>query len=111
MVKAKVTVVKLPIHEDLASKYVNKERYPNGFGPCALWKLGHEFIIDDFPTRPEGFTCDWAWADIQRDIAMVMFGGTPPWMGNEGTAITCCSDGLRPVSFLIERIDEEPNPG
>jgi len=27
-------------------------------------------------------------------------------MAKPGTAITCCSDGFRPVSFLVERIEE-----
>jgi len=27
-------------------------------------------------------------------------------MEHQGTAITCCSDGLRPVSFLVERIED-----
>jgi len=106
MTKVKITVVKLPIHEDLVDGYIKKERYPNGFGPCHLWALGQEFVIEGFPTRPEGFPCDWAWADIQRDVAMVMFHGNLPWMAEKGKAITCCSDGFRPVSFLVERIEE-----
>ena len=107
MAKVKIAVVKLPAHEDLIDKYINKERYPGGFGPCTLWKLGQEFVIEDWPAKPDDFPCDWAWTDIQRDVAMVMFGGNPPWMGKNGTALTCCSDGFRPVSFLIERIGEE----
>ena len=53
MPKVKLTVVKLPAHEDLIDKYINKERYPDGFGPCALWKLGQEFLIEDWPARPD----------------------------------------------------------
>jgi uncharacterized repeat protein (TIGR04076 family) len=26
-------------------------------------------------------------------------------MKEKGTAVTCCSDGFRPVSFLVERIE------
>lgn len=106
MAKVRITVVKLPVYDDLVDDYIDKERYPNGFGPCARWTLGQTFTIEQWPNRPDGFSCDWAWSDIQRDVALVMFGGNPPWMARKGQAITCCSDGLRPVSFLVERIEE-----
>jgi uncharacterized repeat protein (TIGR04076 family) len=107
MAKVKLTVVKLPVHKDLIDQHINKDRYPNGLGVCKHWTLGQEFTIEDWPTKPDDFPCDWAWTDIQRDVAMVMFGGNPPWMKKPGTAITCCSDGLRPVSFLVERLESE----
>ena len=106
MANVKITVVKLPIHEDLVDMYVSKERYPNGFGPCRHWSIGQEFFIEEWPNKPDDFPCDWAWTDIQRDVALVMFGGNPPWMEHKGKAVTCCSDGFRPVSFLVERIEE-----
>ena len=106
MAKVRITVVKLPVYKDLVDRHINKERYPNGFGPCTHWTLGQEFVIETWPNKPTDFPCDWAWSDIQRDVAMVMFGGNPPWMAEKGTALTCCSDGLRPVSFLVERIEE-----
>ncbi len=34
------------------------------------------------------------------------FDGNRPYFGPEGTAITCCTDGFRPVTFKVERIDE-----
>ena len=106
MPKVKITVVKLALHQDLVDNYINKERYPEGFGVCALWTEGQEFVIEGFPEMPKDFPCDWAWADIQRDVAMVLFGANLPWMAGEGKALTCCSDGFRPVSFLVERIAE-----
>jgi len=48
--------------------------------------------------------CSWAWADIQRDVAHLALGGDFPWMKQRGTMITCCTDGLRPVVFRLERI-------
>ena len=107
MAKVKLTVAKLALHEDLVAAHIKKSRYPDGFGACTLWTLGQEFIIEGFPKKPDDFPCDWAWSDIQRDVAMVMFGGSPPWMEKTGTAVTCCSDGFRPVSFLVERLDEQ----
>jgi uncharacterized repeat protein (TIGR04076 family) len=52
---------------------------------------------------PEGF-CGWAWADMQRDIAVLAFGGDFPWIKKDGTMISCCTDGLRPVIFKLERV-------
>jgi len=106
MPKVRITVVKKALHEDLINEHINKERYPDGFGVCGIWDDKAEFVIEDFPAKPEGFPCDWAWADIQRDIAMILFGADLPWMAKPGTAITCCTDGLRPVSFLVERIED-----
>jgi len=106
MAKVRITVVKRPVHEDLIDAYINKERYPDGFGRCPLWDEKKEFIVEDWPDEPADFPCDWAWTDIQRDVAMLLFGANPPWMAKPGTAISCCSDGFRPVSFLLERIEE-----
>jgi uncharacterized repeat protein (TIGR04076 family) len=27
-------------------------------------------------------------------------------MSGDGVAMTCCNDGFRPVTFLVERVDE-----
>ena len=70
--------------------------------PCEKFAEGQSFLVDQFPPeKPEGF-CDWAWVDIQRNVAMAVLGAemTP------GCAFTCCSDGLRPVTFHIERLDD-----
>jgi len=48
--------------------------------------------------------CSWAWADIQRDVAHLAIGGDFPWIKQRGIMITCCTDGLRPVVFKLERI-------
>ena len=107
MTKVKLTVVKKAVHEELIEKHIKKARFPDGVGVCDAFETGQEFIVEGFPKRPEGFLCDWAWADIQRDVAMIMFGGSAPWMEKEGSTVTCCTDGLRPVSFLVERLDEQ----
>ena len=69
---------------------------------CDHFKEGQEYIMD--LSCPPGF-CSWAYADIQRDVIHVLFGGNYPWVGDKVTAISCCSDGLRPVIFKIERIE------
>jgi uncharacterized repeat protein (TIGR04076 family) len=100
--KCKITVIKRTINQDLIDVYVSDSRRP--FGQCAANEDGQEFILEGFPLKPEGF-CDWAWADIHRDVVAVMFGGSYPWIRRPGTAITCCTDGLRPVVFAVEKLE------
>ena len=98
----RVTVIKRTLHHDLVEEYASDTR--GVVGQCSAFEDGQEFVIEGFPLRPEGF-CDWAWADIHRDVVAVMFGASYPWIGQPGTAITCCTDGLRPVIFKVEAIE------
>lgn len=108
MSKARITVVKRSAHRDLIDQHLNRTRYADvkTFGACTAFKDGQQFVIDGFPKKPDDFACDWAWSDIQRDVAMVLFGGGAPWIEQTGATVTCCTDGLRPVSFLVERIED-----
>ena len=102
MAKTKITVLRRTIEEDLVDEFVNQGE--SGFGPCELFEDGQEFLLEEFPTIPEKF-CDWAWADIQRDVVAVAMGADMPWMKVPGVAVSCCTDGFRPVIFKIERVD------
>ena len=51
-------------------------------------------------------TLDINTCDIQRDIFHTLYGGYYPWMKEKGVVISCCTDGLRPVVFKLERIEE-----
>jgi uncharacterized repeat protein (TIGR04076 family) len=95
-------MVKRTLNQDLIAEYVSETS--TDFGHCQVFQDGQEFVIEDFPLKPDGF-CGWAWADIHREVVTVMFGGDYPWIGPPGTAITCCTDGLRPVIFRVERIE------
>ena len=100
--KAKITVIKRLVMEDLAEEFADDESKSKGFGLCDAVEQGQEFILER-PRMPEGF-CSWAWADINRDLVAIMSGGNMPWIAKDGVAIACCTDGLRPVIFKIERI-------
>jgi len=69
---------------------------------CPRFKEGDTFISEK-GMCPQGF-CGWAFADIQRDIAHLRFGGSYTWMQEQGVAYSCCTDGLRPVIFRLERM-------
>ncbi len=105
MAKVRITVVKRIVHKDLVDRYVNKVGFPMMIEPCPLWKDGQTFDVEGSPAKPADFPCDWAWTDIQRDVTMLLYGANPPWMVGPGMSLPCCSDGVRPVSFLVERID------
>lgn len=98
MAKVKITVAKRISNQDLIAEY------GKGMEPlCEAVKEGEEFISEDF-AMPAGF-CPWAWADIQRDVAILATGGTFPWVNQDGVGISCCTDGFRPVVFVLERIE------
>lgn len=99
----KITVLDTLYHEDLVKEYLLPEQWEN-YGVCYRHHVGQEFIVDSF-NKPEGF-CSWAWADIQRDIIAVMFNADFPTYKKPGTIIASCTDGLRPVIFRVERIED-----
>ena len=104
MAKVKITVVKKINNKDLYG-----ENPPAAFDEsiltpvCDRFEVGQEFVVDSH-NCPTGF-CNWAYGDIQRDLVHVLYGGYYPWMKEKGVAISCCTDGLRPVIFKLERIE------
>jgi uncharacterized repeat protein (TIGR04076 family) len=70
--------------------------------------LGQEFIAGF--QKPEGF-CDWAWTDVSRMVLALLTGASfdrgnfKDWMKDGNSAVACCTDGFRPVTFKLERID------
>ena len=72
---------------------------------CDELEVGQEFISDDDVSCPPGF-CAWAFADIQRDISHLCFDGDYDWMKEKGVVLSCCTDGIRPVIFKLERIED-----
>ena len=100
----KITVLKRMFNQDLADEY----RLPHlPSGPCKFFTEGQEFIVDYFAERPEDFACDWAWDDIHKILMVLMTRGNfGTWMKNDNTFVACCTDGIKPVVFKVERIDE-----
>ncbi len=102
MAKVKITVVKKVNSGELFG-----ENPPAAFDvapECDQLEAGQEFISGKGEC-PLGF-CPWAFADIQRDIIHILFGGSYPWIKEKGVAISSCTDGLRPVIFKIEKIED-----
>lgn len=94
-------MIKRAFHKDVIIQYLPE--IADRAEMCQVFEEGQVFIVDGpFPSKPEGF-CDWAWTDIHKTVALMMMGAnlTP------GSEFSCCSDGLRPVTFRIERLMEE----
>ncbi len=100
MTKARITVIKKAFHKDVVDEYL--PQLSAEANPCPVFEEGQSFeVISPFGAKPEGF-CDWAWTDIRKVVALTMMGADP----TPGTEFPCCSDGLRPVTFRIQRIED-----
>jgi len=100
MHQVKITVLKKIFNRDLVDEYCSLELPDHCLG-CPHFAVGDQFMVENHNQVPPGF-CSWAWADIQKDVNTIMFGGSFPWIKQKGIAISCCSDGLMPVVFKIE---------
>ena len=89
-------------HKDLMEKYENPIEHA-----CEL-KVGQIFITNGWE-KPEGM-CESAWNSLSPFVMTLSHGGENlynGWMKNPKSAMISCNDGFRPVSYLIEALDEE----
>lgn len=101
MKKLKITVMKMAQYDDLIVRYENPIEHA-----CNM-KLGKEFIANGW-NMPEGF-CNSAWESISPFAMTLAHGGEnlyDGWMKNKKSAMISCNDGFRPVSFLIETLED-----
>ncbi len=73
-----------------------------------MMKLNQVFVANGLE-KPAGF-CDSAWESIYPFLKELANGGGnfyDGWMKNEKSAMISCNDGFRPVSFLLETLEEE----
>ena len=59
--------------------------------------------------KPADF-CDSAWETVSPFIMTLAHGGADfydGWMRDPHSAMISCNDGFRPVSFLLETLDED----
>jgi len=72
---------------------------------CDAFLEGEEFIVEKDREMPEGF-CASAWKAIGSSLSVIQWGGDYYPNLPKGVAITCCLDGIRPVSFKVERLED-----
>ena len=102
MKKVRITVVRAVSHTDLIEQYENPLEHP-----CDM-RVGQVFIANGWE-RPEGL-CLSAWESMSPFVMTLAHGGTHlynGWMKNPRSAMISCNDGFRPVSFLLEALDED----
>lgn len=102
MKKVRITVKKIASYPDLMEEYENPIEHA-----CSI-KLGQTFIANGW-ARPDGF-CGSAWDTVSPFVMTLAYGGEniyDGWMKNPKSAMISCNDGFRPVSFLLESLDED----
>lgn len=102
MKKCKITVVKKAFYKELSEQYENPMEHA-----CDLQE-GQVFIANGWE-KPEGM-CDSAWETMSAFVMTLAHGGEniyDGWMKNTKSAMISCNDGFRPVSFLIETMEED----
>ena len=104
--RAKITVLRKTYFDDLAQEHLANP----DVGPCKIFEEGQEFIVDkdNYLTMLDGKFCSEAWAAISHYVYAALQGGSimHGWINDEKVMITCCNDGVRPVIFKIERLED-----
>ena len=101
MKKVKITVMKMARYDDLIAVYENPIEHA-----CEL-QLGQIFVSIN-AEKPQGL-CDSAWESMALFVQELANGGGnffDGWMKNKHSAMISCNDGFRPVSFLLETLEE-----
>ena len=102
MKKSKITVMKTALYDDFIEKYENPIEHA-----CDK-KIGQTFIASGWQ-KPDGM-CQSAWDSMSAFVMALSHGAEDfydGWMKYKKSAMISCNDGFRPVSFLIEALDED----
>ncbi len=102
MKKVRITVMRMARHDDLIKEYENPIEHA-----CRM-RLGQTFVANGWQ-KPKGF-CDSAWDTVSPFVMALSHGAEDfydGWMKNKKAAMISCNDGFRPVSFLLEALEED----
>ena len=101
MKRCRITVMRRARYDDLIAQYENPIEHA-----CDL-REGQVFIAEGWQ-KPAGM-CDSAWETMSPFVMALAHGAEDfydGWMKNPRSAMISCNDGFRPVSFLIEALDD-----
>lgn len=101
MKKVKITVMRRTEYHDLMETYENPIEHA-----CDM-AIGQVLIAEN-GQKPDGL-CAEAWMCMEKFVTVLANGGGnffDGWMKNEHAAMVSCNDGFRPVSFLLETVEE-----
>ena len=102
MKKVRITVKRIARYDDLIAQYENPIEHACSMQP------GLAFIANGYE-RPDGF-CESAWESVSPFVMTLSCGGEniyDGWMKDPRSAMISCNDGFRPVSFLLETLEED----
>ncbi len=102
MKPCRITVMRMAHYADLMEQYENPMEHA-----CDM-QVGQVWITNGWQ-KPEGM-CDSAWESMSPFVMTLAHGGEDlynGWMKNKKSAMISCNDGFRPVSFLIEALEED----
>jgi len=101
MKKVRITVKKITRYDDLMAEYENP------IENACMMRLGQVFISEG-GERPNDL-CESAWETAAPFVKTLAQGGGnfyDGWMKDPHSAMISCNDGFRPVTFLLQAIDE-----
>ena len=102
MKKVRITVMRMASYPELSREYEKPIEHA-----CSM-QLGQVFTANGWQ-KPAGF-CDSAWDSLSPFVLALAHGAEDlydGWMQNPRSAMISCNDGFRPVSFLLEALDED----
>ena len=102
MKKVRITAMRRTEYPDLMEKYENPLEHA-----CDT-EIGRVYVANGWK-KPEGL-CSSAWDSMSHFVVVLAHGGGNfynGWMKNEKSAMISCNDGFRPVSFLLETMEED----
>ena len=94
--------MKVARYDDLIAQYENPISHA-----CSM-QVGQVVLANGWQ-KPEDM-CQSAWDSMSAFVMTLSHGGEDlyeGWMKNKKSAMISCNDGFRPVSFLIEALEEE----
>ena len=102
MKDVRITAVRKVLHQDLVAKYENPIEHACDVHEGQVWlSIGGKCPAD---------FCPEAWKSIREYVEVLACGGGnffDGWMKNPHSALLSCNDGFRPVSFLLETVEQE----
>ncbi len=100
MKKVKISAIRRADYRDLQALYENPIEHT-----CDVQE-GQTWVSQG--VKPEGL-CEEAWKTMREFVEELAHGGGDfydGWMKNPHSAMISCNDGFRPVSFLLETVEE-----
>ena len=95
--------VKITVAKMLGTKELWGDEVPESTSEdvCPRFKVGEIYKTKGL-SMPENWPCSWAWHDIFKEVLHLSLGGE--FFVEPGNVImACCTDGMRPVFYKIER--------